>query len=102
MILILYTIILFYCLTIIALIYGFTQVNSFENIDLKPNTKFSIVVPFRNEAENLPKLLHAISNLNYPKQLFEVLLVDDESKEEFRIQNLEFRIRIIKNIRKSN
>ena len=102
MILILYTIILFYCLTIIALIYGFTQVNSFENIDLKPNTKFSIVVPFRNEAENLPKLLDSFSKLNYPMELFEVILVDDASDCRLQIADCRFQVLVIKNIRVSN
>ncbi|MFD2908894.1 glycosyltransferase [Flavobacterium ardleyense] len=74
----------------------------FTKKDRIPTISFTIVVPFRNEAENLPKLLHTISNLNYPKELFEVILVDDDSGEEFRIQNLEFRIHIVKNIRRSN
>ena len=100
--LILIVVFIIYILFIGQLIYGFNRVKRFTKNDTIPTTSFSIVVPFRNEAENLPKLLHTISNLNYPKELFEVLLVDDESKEEFRIQNLEFRIRIIKNIRKSN
>jgi cellulose synthase/poly-beta-1,6-N-acetylglucosamine synthase-like glycosyltransferase len=89
-------------LFISALIFGFSKKTKNEANALKPKTTFSIVVPFRNEAENLPKLLHSISQLNYPRALFEVILVDDESYEEFRIQNLEFRIQVIKNIRKSN
>jgi glycosyltransferase involved in cell wall biosynthesis len=36
-------------------------------------------VPFRNEAANL-LLLDSISKLHYPKERFEVILVDDESK----------------------
>lgn len=100
--LILSVVFLVYILFIGQLIYGFNRMKRFTLKDTNPATTFSIVVPFRNEKENLPKLLHAISNLSYPKELFEVILVDDESEEEFRIQNLEFRIRIIKNIRKSN
>jgi glycosyltransferase involved in cell wall biosynthesis len=98
----LYIIIFFYCLAIIALIYGFAKVNSFEYLGLKPKTKFSIVVPFRNEAENLPKLLDSFSKLNYPMDLFEVILVDDSS--DFRLQILDCRLQIsiIDNIRISN
>ncbi len=70
--------------------------------EFTPKTSFTIVVPFRNERENLPNLLHSISLLNYPKDLVEIILVDDDSDDEFRIQNLEFRIQIVKNIRKSN
>lgn len=74
----------------------------FSRKEFPPKTSFSIVVPFRNEKENLPNLLHSISLLHYPKELVEVILVDDDSEDEFRIQNLEFRIQIVKNIRKSN
>jgi glycosyltransferase involved in cell wall biosynthesis len=102
MILVLYIIITLYCLAIVALIYGFTKVNSFDYLGLKPKTKFSIVVPFRNEAENLPNLLNSFSKLNYPNDLFEVILVDDCSSEEFKVQSLKFKVSIIKNIRVSN
>lgn len=97
-----YIILLIYVLFISAFIYGFGKMKTQNQTNLNPKTSFSIVVPFRNEAENLPKLLNSISLLDYPKELVEVILVDDESKEEFRIQNLEFRIQIIKNIRNTN
>ena len=101
MIVVLYIITLLYCLAIIALIYGFTKVNSFDYLGLKPKNKFSIVVPFRNEAENLPILLNSFSKLNYPADFFEVILVDDESEEVFNAQRSVFSIQIIKNIRVS-
>ncbi|NDP28029.1 MAG: glycosyltransferase [Flavobacterium sp.] len=102
MILALYIILFVYFLAIIALICGFTKVNSFEYIGLEPITKFSIIVPFRNEAENLPKLLDSFSKLNYPKDLFEVILVDDASDLRFKILDFRFLISIINNIRVSN
>jgi cellulose synthase/poly-beta-1,6-N-acetylglucosamine synthase-like glycosyltransferase len=39
------------------------------------------VIPFRNEAKNLPKLLESISNLNYPHKMIEIILVDDFSTD---------------------
>ena len=92
-------VIFFYCLAIVFLIYGFTKVNTIDYIGLTPKTKFSIIVPFRNEAENLPVLLESLLKLNYPMELFEVILVDDESKESFRIPSLTFKVSVIKNIR---
>lgn len=100
--LILGTVFLIYILFIGQLIYGFNRMKRFSKKEFTPNTSFTIVVPFRNEKENLPNLLHSISLLNYPKELVEVILVDDDSDDEFRIQNLEFRIQMIKNVRKSN
>lgn len=40
----------------------------------------SIIVPARNEAENLPKLLASLHQLAYPGQL-EILVVDDQSTD---------------------
>jgi len=74
----------------------------FSKKEFTPKTSFSIVVPFRNEKENLPNLLHSISLLNYPKELVEVILVDDDSEEMFSVQNLVFSLKVIKNERKSN
>ncbi|MDI1306799.1 MAG: glycosyltransferase, partial [bacterium] len=102
MIFMLYFIIIFYCSAIVFLIYGFTKVNTIDYIGLTPKTKFSIIVPFRNEAENLPILLDSLSKLNYPIELFEVILVDDESEERFQVPNFRFQVSIIKNIRISN
>ncbi|MDN3678126.1 glycosyltransferase [Flavobacterium paronense] len=74
-------ILLVYVFLIIQLIFGFNKVKSFEVTDLNPKTAFTIVVPFRNEAKNLPKLLESISNLNYPPKLIEIILVDDFSTD---------------------
>ena len=70
-------ILLVYVFLIIQLIFGFNKVKSFAVNDLNPKTAFSIVVPFRNEAKNLPKLLESIAHLNYPHKLIEIILVDD-------------------------
>lgn len=111
MILFLLGVTIVYVLTISWLIYGFTKINHFEFIGLPPKTSFSIIIPFRNEAENLPVLLESFSKLNYPTDLFEVILVDDESEEEFSWQNTgpsdselakHYRIQFLKNIRLSN
>ena len=98
----LFLILFIYAVTIACLIYGFSKVNSFEYIGLSPKTKFTIIIPFRDEAENLPHLLNSFSKLNYPNDLFEVILVDDCSGEEFKVQSLKFKVSVIKNIRVSN
>ena len=102
MILVLYLIMLIYSMTIGLLIYGFSRIKIYESIGLKPTNKFTIIVPFRNEAENLPILLESLSNLNYPNAMFEVILVDDESEERLQIADYRLQITVIKNIRVSN
>ena len=94
-----------YIVLIGSLFYGFQKMKPFASDEVVPKTSFSIVVPFRNEAENLPKLLYTISLLNYPKELFEVILVDDESDDEFRLLDSarsDISARVIENVRKSN
>lgn len=70
-----------YLILIGAFVYGFDKVKPFKLDDIPPENTFSIVIPFRNEAENLPDLLDSITNLNYPKSLFEIILVDDDSDD---------------------
>lgn len=100
--LILGTVFLIYILFIGQLIYGLNRMKRFSRKEFTPKTSFTIVVPFRNEKENLPNLLHSISLLNYPKELVEIILVDDDSEEVFSFQDLVFSLKVIKNIRKSN
>ena len=100
--LILGTFFIIYILFIGQLIYGFNRMKRFSKKEFTPKTSFSIVVPFRNEKENLPNLLHSISMLNYPKELVEIILVDDDSEEVFSVQYSVFSLKVIKNIRKSN
>ena len=66
-----------YLLLIAGFIYGFDKVKKFKLANLQSKTRFSVIIPFRNEAENLPQLLESIQSLKYPKHLFEVIFVND-------------------------
>ncbi|MCX6172438.1 MAG: glycosyltransferase [Flavobacterium sp.] len=77
----LYLILLIYVLLILQLVVGFKKVKTFERTNLSPKTAFTIIVPFRNEAKNLPKLLASFSKLNYPHELLEIIMVDDFSTD---------------------
>lgn len=44
-------------------------------------TKFSIIIPARNEAENIEACIKSILNQNYPLNLFEIVVVDDYSTD---------------------
>ncbi|MFC7774483.1 glycosyltransferase family 2 protein [Flavobacterium sp. GCM10027622] len=92
-------IVFWYVLNILWLVYGFAKVKSFVTKTTSPLHRFSIIVPFRNEAENLPQLLNSLSNLNYPKDLFEVILVNDASEDQFQIPNLPLQILVLDTIR---
>jgi cellulose synthase/poly-beta-1,6-N-acetylglucosamine synthase-like glycosyltransferase len=49
--------------------------------DTGPSTKISVIIPARNEEENISACLDSICNQTYPKHLFEVLVVDDHSTD---------------------
>ncbi|HLV15637.1 MAG TPA: glycosyltransferase [Xanthomarina sp.] len=81
MIPIIFTITLIYLLLIGSFIYGFNKVSEFNFKEPLTKTNFSIIIPFRNEAQNLPALLNTISKLKYPLSNFEVIFVDDASED---------------------
>ncbi len=47
--------------------------------DGPPALQFSVIIPVRNEAENLPHLLHDLAHQTYPH--FEVIVADDSSTD---------------------
>jgi cellulose synthase/poly-beta-1,6-N-acetylglucosamine synthase-like glycosyltransferase len=54
-------------------------VNDFSN---RPVHKLSVIIPVRNEEENIKLLLNDLKNQTYPAELFEVLVVDDSSRDQ--------------------
>lgn len=81
MLLIIFIITAIYLCFIGSFIYGFDKVTTFNLSDEKPITKFSLIIPFRNEADHLENLIISISHLSYPRSHFEVLLIDDDSED---------------------
>jgi len=46
------------------------------------NDFISIIIPFRNERENLLNNLRALEALNYPEENFEILYINDSSTDD--------------------
>ncbi|MFC4636637.1 glycosyltransferase [Dokdonia ponticola] len=78
---VMYVIMISYILLIGALSYGARKVSSFTPSVQVPKQGFSVIIPFRNEANHLPGLLESIADLDYPTSLFEILLVNDDSND---------------------
>ena len=98
-----------YSVLIISLIYGWKKLPDFTSEGFPEKICFSILIPFRNEAENLPALLESIAEINYPKSQFEILMINDDSQdigvkiiEGFQQKNLGINLKILRNIRSSN
>jgi len=47
----------------------------------KSDLNFSIIIAAKNEEKNIPDLINSLNNLNYPKENFEIILVDDNSTD---------------------
>ncbi len=108
--------ILFFCLIFIdytlfigLLIYGSSKVKPFDSRTKTVQTSFSIVVPFRNEASNLPDILASFVALDYPKELFDIIFVDDASEDDsvrlintWRMEHTAFHVTILDNVRTTN
>ncbi len=73
---------LLYSSIIILFIMGYEKVSTFNHYTKTPVIKFSILIPFRNEEENLPKLLNSLGQLKYPKDSFELIFIDDGSTDD--------------------
>jgi cellulose synthase/poly-beta-1,6-N-acetylglucosamine synthase-like glycosyltransferase len=106
---ILFVVLMIYVVLILRLIVGFDKVKSFVRTNEKPKTAFTIIVPFRNEEKNLPKLLQSFSKLNYPYKLIEVILVDDFSTDSsericirWRLEHEYLDTTLLENLRLSN
>jgi len=98
-----------YSILIFSFIIGFDKVKLETNNFGEPINTFSIVIPFRNESINLENLLISLLKINYPKNLFEILLVndasiDDSSKiiEIFIKKHPTLNVQLIENLRESN
>ena len=83
MILLYITIGLLIVYSILILFYraGWLELKSFSRTDLEPSMKISVIIPARNEEENIGNLLSSLEKQTYSTHLFEVIVVDDQSTD---------------------
>ena len=93
-----------YATLMVWLLYGIFKLKPFQLREKNLETSFSICIPFRNEAENLPSLLKSLKQIDYPTELFEILLVNDCSEDDsvkivetFIRQNSQLSIQLLEN-----
>ena len=71
----------FYIYFILGIYVGLGKLPS--RINTKVLDEFvSVLIPFRNESENILHSLRSIENQNYPKDKFEVIYINDSSTDD--------------------
>ncbi|MGB3005177.1 MAG: glycosyltransferase [Chitinophagaceae bacterium] len=90
---ILNVIIVFFILYSLLILYywqSWKAIPDFSVSEKKPVTRISVIIPARNEEENIGRLLQALQQQHYPKELFKVLVVDDHSSDNTALIVLQF------------
>lgn len=84
MLLLLFFIPLFISYSILILYYwrSWKAIPGFTVSNLTLSIRISVIVPARNEEENIGALLEALQQQTYPKNLFEIIVVDDQSTDK--------------------
>lgn len=76
-----------YLIIIAAFTFGLYNLKEkFYSFNKKNITKVSVLIAARNEEKNIEKLLQTIYNQTFPKELYEVIIVDDHSEDDTRIK----------------
>ena len=83
MLLLYITISLLVLYSILILFYrsGWLELKPFSQTDLESSIKITVLIPARNEEENIGKLLSSLEKQTYSPHLFEVIVVDDHSTD---------------------
>ncbi|MBX2826774.1 MAG: glycosyltransferase [Flavobacteriaceae bacterium] len=98
---------LIYLTTLLWLLLGYFKLATFRPKKTPPEIRFTILIPFRNEAKSIPELLGSLSRLAYPKDFYEVIFINDDSDDngvellEASRRDVKFNFRILQNERVS-
>ncbi len=78
---IIFTFFIIYSILIISYWHAWKSIPEFVSSDHIQQLKISIIIPARNEEENIGQLLQALQNQTYPSNLFEIIVIDDHSTD---------------------
>jgi cellulose synthase/poly-beta-1,6-N-acetylglucosamine synthase-like glycosyltransferase len=74
----------YYFLFLLQILKGLRKLishNSYKSHESVPEELITLIIPFRNESENILNSLASIINLEYPKEKLEVIFVNDFSDD---------------------
>lgn len=71
-----------YCLLILTYRYWLLRLQTFTtDSSYQPVSFFSIIIPARNEEDNIGQCLSSIFRNNYPGDLYEIIVINDQSTD---------------------
>src|SRR5687767_14978250 len=75
---------LFILYSLLIIYYWLTwgSIRDFKPSSSLPQTRISVIIPARNEEKNIGLLLDALQKQSYPAELFEVIVIDDNSGDQ--------------------
>ena len=101
-VIIMYIVLFAYCLLMFFFLYGWNRI---DRVNVQKHTlpvAISIVVPVRNEQNNIINLLYSLKMQDYDTDYYEIIIVDDHSSDsteqvvrKFKHQNLSLNIELI-------
>jgi mycofactocin system glycosyltransferase len=68
-----------------------------ERVEAKDFPSVSVIIPVRDNPEDLQECIHTLENLRYPKDKLEIIVVDDGSKQDVSQIIKSSRVRVIRN-----
>src|SRR5688572_6065101 len=83
MALLIIVLLLFLCYSILIIYYwlSWKSIPDYKPMQKTPSTSITVIIPARNEEKNIGRLLTALQQQNYPKNLLEIVVVDDHSTD---------------------
>ena len=70
-----------YGILMTSLLFGWFKVKKRLVSEMLYLPVISVIIPYRNEKENLPALINNLSRQDYPAELLEFVFIDDHSKD---------------------
>ncbi len=71
-----YAVVIFYYNRVWRKVKDFVPANAAQGV------RFSVIIPARNEEKNIGRLLESLNRQRYPREFFEVIVVDDHSTDK--------------------
>ncbi|WAC41113.1 glycosyltransferase family 2 protein [Pedobacter sp. SL55] len=72
---------LIYIFVVATFIIGWIKIKPYHKTQKVPTTSVSIIVAARNEEDKIAKTIDDVLAQNYPKELFELIVIDDHSTD---------------------